>query len=36
MKRKRPLVVENGERELLAMGVLYDDGNCQINWRKSL
>ena len=35
-KKRQPFVVENVRGELMAMGVLYDDGNVQLNWRKSL
>lgn len=35
-KRRQMFVVESGNAEVLAKGVLYDDGNIQILWRKSL
>lgn len=35
-KRRRPFVVEDFVGTLVAMGVLYDDGNVQVLWRKSL
>ena len=35
-KRRQPFEVRNDAGELLSMGVLYNDGNCQIFWRKSL
>ena len=35
-KRRQPLVVEDSHGNLLAMGVLYNDGNVQIFWRRSL
>ena len=35
-KRRRPFVVEDFIGTLVAMGVLYDDGNVQVLWRKSL
>ena len=35
-KRRRPFVVEDYIGTLLAMGVLYDDGNVQVLWRISL
>ena len=35
-KRRQPFGVWSTKSELLAMGVLYDDGNVQVLWRKSL
>ena len=35
-KRRQPFEVYNDTDELLAFCVLYDDGNVQIYWRKSL
>ena len=35
-KRRQPLVVEDSRGNLLAMGVLYNDGNVQILWRRRL
>lgn len=35
-KKRQPFEVRNDGGELLAMGVYYVDGNCQVYWRKSL
>ena len=35
-KRRQPFEVRDANRQLLAIGVLYDDGNVQVYWRKSL
>ena len=35
-KRRRPFVCEGPDGEMLAHGVLYDDGNVQLFWRKSI
>ena len=35
-KGRQMFIVESGDGEVLAKGVLYDDGNIQILWRKSI
>lgn len=35
-KRRRHFVVEDSAETILAMGTLYDDGNVQVLWRKSI
>lgn len=35
-KRRRPFVGEDADGKLLAHGILYDDGNVQVLWRRSI
>ena len=35
-KRRRPFQCEDDSGDILAFGVLYDDGNVQVNWRDSI
>ena len=35
-KRRQPFEVRNASEELLGYGLLYDDGNVQILWRRSI
>ena len=35
-KRRQPFEVRSDSGELLAMGLLYDDGNVQVIWRASV
>ena len=35
-KRRQPFQVESATGDLLAFGLLYDEGNCQVLWRNSI
>ena len=35
-KRRRPFQCEDADGNIIILGTVYDEGNCQLHWRKGI